>query len=130
VLTIAIGINDAVLGLVEPSEFGIMYRACLDIIRQRRPNRPVACISPIVCTMEKSETGVPVTALTARIRQVIRDVVERFDGPCAFHVNGLHLLSEESALIDDIHPAMAGHALMAERLAPRLASLLRGNHSC
>jgi len=130
ILTIAIGVNDAALGLVEPLEYGWMYRTCLDIARRRQPTNPIVCISPIVCTLEKSETGVPVAALTSQIGQVIRDVVERIEHPGVSYVDGLDLLDDETALVDHIHPGVAGHALMASRLAPRLTCLSQGGSLC
>jgi lysophospholipase L1-like esterase len=122
ILTIAAGVNDAALGMVEPAEFGLMYRTCLDIIRRRQPAKPIVCISPIVCTLQ-DEAGVPVAARTDQIRDVIRDVVTRIEYPDISYVDGLDLLAEEAGLVDDVHPGPAGHALMANRLALRLAQL-------
>jgi lysophospholipase L1-like esterase len=124
ILTIAIGVNDAALGLVQPAEFGRLYEICLEIICQRQPGKPVLCISPIVCTLEVTETGVPVAARTAQIRQVIGETVARADYPNVAYLDGLELLAEEAALVDQIHPGPAGQAQMADRLAPRLASLV------
>lgn len=124
VLTIAIGVNDAALGLVQPAEFGRMYENCLKIICQRQPGKPVLCISPIVCTLEVTETGVRVAARAAQIRQVIGEVVARCGYPNVAYLDGLELLPEEAALVDEVHPGPAGQAQMAGRLAPRLASLV------
>jgi lysophospholipase L1-like esterase len=122
ILTIAIGVNDAALGLVEPAEFGLMYQTCLDVIRRRQPSKQVVCISPILCTLQE-EAGVAVAARTDRIRDVIRDVVERIECPGIWYINGLDLLAEGDSLVDEIHPGPAGHALMAQRLAQRLAQI-------
>jgi lysophospholipase L1-like esterase len=130
VLTIAIGVNDAALGMVTAREFALMYTSCLNILTERRPTRPIVCVSPIVCTLEQSEAGVPVAARTRQIRQMIRDVVLSMDQPSVLYLDGLDLLSEEDALVDDIHPGVAGHALMAERLASRLAAIVRGAGLC
>ena len=121
ILTIAIGVNDAALGLVHPAEFGRMYNNCLEIICQRQPGKPVLCISPIVCTLETTETGVPVRARVAQIRQVIAEVVAQAGYPNVAYLDGLELLAEEAALADQIHPGPEGQAFMAGRLAPWLA---------
>jgi lysophospholipase L1-like esterase len=124
ILTIAIGVNSAALGLVTPEEFGLMYRACLDILYQRCPGKPIVCISPILCTRELTETGVAVEARVSAIRQVIHESVEMAKLTDVSYVDGLGLLDDGTLLVDGVHPSPAGHLHMADRLAPRLAGLV------
>jgi lysophospholipase L1-like esterase len=130
VLTIAIGVNDAALGVLTPREFALMYTSCMDILTDRRPTRPIVCLSPIVCTLEETETGVRVAARTRQFRQVVRDVVAHVDHPNVLYLDGLDMLSEADVLVDDIHPGVTGHALMAERLVSRLTVVGQGAGLC
>jgi len=125
ILTIAIGINSAALGLVEPDEFGQMYALCLKLICQRCPGKPVVCISPILCTRELTDVGVPVARRTEVIREVIAGVVTHNRRPTVHYVDGLELLDDERLLADHVHPGPQGHAEMAARLAPLLARLAK-----
>jgi lysophospholipase L1-like esterase len=126
ILTIAIGVNSAALGMVTPEEFGLMYRASLEILSQRCPGKPIVCISPILCTRELTDTGVQLAARVAAIRQVIREIVEMAGQPGVSYLDGLDLLDDGALLVDGVHPGPAGHLQMAGRLATKLAGMVEG----
>jgi lysophospholipase L1-like esterase len=122
ILSIAVGTNSAWLDYETPEEFGAQYRLCLELIRRRCPGKPIVCISPVVCTLDRTPTtGVPMADRLAAIREAIEDVACGRGDANIHYVNGLELLADGDALADGVHPGPEGHAEMAVQLVRRLA---------
>ena len=121
ILTIAIGINSALVGEATAAEFGEMYRVCLNILAERCPGRPIVCISPVLCTRANTESGDSIDQRTRDITDAIRRIVNDAGHPEIQFVDGRSLLDEAQGLSpDQLHPNPWGHRRIAERLSPIL----------
>lgn len=144
IVTVKAGINIVNMDSMRERVFVPALHGFLDTLRERKPDTPVAVISPIHCPSAETRPGptIPnaegrfvtvdgfeehrVGCLTlTRIRELIAEAVEtrRSAGDTALHyVDGLELFGPEDAgdLPDDLHPNPAGYVRMGERFAPVL----------
>lgn len=106
----------------------VVYAPFLAILRAKRPDIPVVCITPI---FNSSELYLPPPhSNSERMREVIRDAVtERRHN----HDRGLTLVEgrdllgpkQHEGLVDGVHPNDLGFQAMADGLKPVLKKLLR-----
>jgi len=101
----------------------------VETVRDGQPDTPILVISPIACRPQRdvpNDLGLSISG----IRDAVHDGVERVQqatGDTNLHLlDGRELLGPDDLdlLVDDVHPGDAGCAQMAERIMPRLASLL------
>ena len=108
------------------------YARMLDTIRAAHPDVPIICVTPIYSTKEPNEPDYKKRSedLRSIMRQAATDRRQAGDKQM-FVVEGLELFGEpDKALFrDSQHPNDAGNDLMAERLAPVLEKIVRGQGS-
>jgi lysophospholipase L1-like esterase len=105
--------------------FAAGLRAFLAIVREGHPHTPIVALSPILradAEGTRNRLGASLADLRAAFEAVIDE--RRAAGDTQLRlVRGLPLLPRER-LPDGIHPDDAGHALLAQALAPVLAAAL------
>jgi len=146
VVSLKVGINVINMDSMRERVFVPALHGFLDTIRERRPDVPIALVSPIYCPSAEHAPGptVPDGAgrfvtlpghdeiragcmTLARVRELIQAVaaLRREAGDARLHyVDGLTLFGAADAgdLPDDLHPNPAGYRRMGERFARRVFS--------
>jgi len=128
VLSIAIGPN-TYGGSKEPAaDFARRYERFLEIIRERHPEKPILCITPIW----RREDGPPAVpnlrgdtpqAYREAITQVVRARAQQ--DPHLALLDGLQLIGDERGLtVDLVHPDPHGMYRMAEGIAQALQKVV------
>jgi len=139
VITLKLGINLVGADAMRRRTFLPALHGFLDLIREARPDTPIAVITAIGCpnveetpgpiragsdgraTGTPRETRIADGTLTLRAtREAVAEVVAaRSDDPALHLVDGLELLSaaEGHLLPDNLHPGQEGYDLMADRFA-------------
>ena len=120
---------DFAVNLPSPEEVEKVYGPFLQILRDRRPEVPVICVTPIYLAGE-SWSGKAREKL-GRMRDVIRKAVaERVhQGDTAVRlIEGYSLLGPDVAdgFVDGVHPNDVGFIAMAEGLTPHVAEAVEG----
>ncbi len=101
-------------------------RAFLEIVRQGHPETPIVVASPVVrpdAELTPNRVGATLAALRAAIEDVVHARREAGDAHLQL-VPGQPLLGAEH-LPDGIHPGDEGHAILAERIGPVVATAAR-----
>lgn len=108
-------------------ELGKAYLPFIDTLRERHPDTPVLCVTPIYWAYES--INAPWKDRQEQMRMVIRDAVQQRVGTGDTNVRvveGYELLgpSKEDGLIDGLHPNTLGFYWMAQSLVPHIQSVL------
>lgn len=122
VITVLIGANDWQAG-VPPERCGANVNAFLANLRAVQPQVPVYVLTPLwVAASWQPRARV---ADLESYRQVLREVVYARHDPDLHLIEGPDLIAHDLALFDPVvvHPNDQGFAMMAERLAARVADL-------
>lgn len=129
VISLCLGINVQVMRTHNLRSLLPAVMGFVETVREGHPGTPILVVSPIACRPQRdvpNDLGLSVSG----IRDAVHDGVERVQratGDADLHlVDGRELLGpdELDLLVDDVHPGDAGCAVMAERIAPRIASLI------
>ena len=133
VLVIALGTNsfggaDSGGKAETASQYGDKYNAFLSTIREKAPNKPILCLTPILHRSDLKPTKNKNGEIPKDYREVITRVVrERQKSDSNLHlVDGLKLINDPLYLwvTDVVHPNDAGFQRMAEGVAVALKPLL------
>jgi len=99
------------------------YRTMLETVRERHPEVPFVCITPIFSTREVYRSDY--AALSRHTRDVVTEAADTVSGVTV--LDGLHLLGRGDAdglSKDGVHPSELGFARIAEGLAPVIHGLV------
>lgn len=129
VITACMGINVYGNGSFNARSFFPAVLGFLSTIRDKHPETPILAISPII-SPEREES---LNSAGMTLREIRADVAAAVDalrrhGDANLHLlNGLEVIgpAEESVLFDGLHPDAKGYELMASRIKPVVARLLR-----
>jgi len=128
VISLCLGINIYGQASFNRRTLAAAVSGAIHTIRERHPSTPILVISPIA-SPDRETTLNPAGMTLADVRAEVTEAVEVRQrlGDSALHlVDGLDVLTAEEApdlLHDGLHPSSKGYAIMADRLAPRLAAL-------
>lgn len=110
-----------------PTDRGLIaetMRVFLTALRVGLPSAPVLVVSPVV-RPDAETTPNDLGATLADLRAGIESAVTAFGDPRVSLLPGAHLL-DAADLVDGVHPGDAGHARLADAVAPWLAAALSG----
>lgn len=120
VITLELGVN--VLAEMNSDEFDRRVRHMLDRVTAARPDAAVVAIS-IFPLVHDYAADPPRGRQPDVMRKIVRDAAAAIRRPNLTFVDGVELLPTLEGLTADlVHPADAGHATIANRLAPILAA--------
>jgi lysophospholipase L1-like esterase len=128
-ITTCLGINVHGNGTFNARSFFPAVAGFLSTIRDRHPEAPILVITPII-SPEREESPNSAGLTLSEIRGEVAAAVEalRRHGDANLHLlNGLDVigLGEEAVLFDGLHPDAKGYELMASKIKPVVADLLR-----
>ncbi len=111
------GVNNATW-----QELAERYGPFLDTIREKHPETPIVCVSPVYSSTEAFSTD----PRLAKMREHIRALLEGYGDKGLIYVDGYELLGPPDAdgLADKTHVTDYGFRLMADRLELVVADIL------
>ena len=131
IISLCVGINSYNAAVFSERSYGPALQGFIKRIRSAHPEKPIAVITPVLSLPREDKINAVGWTL-AKYRNATAQVVAAMQaqGDGQLHViDGAALLTAQEAvdrMPDTLHPDTAGYALMAERLAPRLAAVLGG----
>lgn len=127
VISLCLGINIYGSATFNERSFAPQVAGFIEQVRQAHPGVPILVMTPIASPERETTTndaGMTLQQMRRDITQVVRTLQ---DGDGDVHlIDGLDVLAMDEAHLmpDGLHPDGEGYALMAQRLAPALGSLL------
>ncbi|WP_425865019.1 GDSL-type esterase/lipase family protein [Arthrobacter sp. TWP1-1] len=128
-ISLCVGINSYNAAVFSERSYGPALQGFITTIRRAHPGVPVVVISPVLSLPREQKVN-EVGWTLVDYRRATASVVAAMQakGDTALHlIDGSTVLTEQEALDrlpDTLHPDTAGYAIMAQRLAPRLAAAL------
>jgi len=125
-LSIAIGTNTFRGERESAADFGQTYDRLLTMVRERHPDEPILCITPIWRGQDadgwRNRFGDTIQAYRDAIRHVL---AERADDANLHLLDGLSLIGEDRGLVlDQVHPDDRGMAAIAEGIVEAWRAIL------
>jgi lysophospholipase L1-like esterase len=125
VATCELGIN--MRNSVPPDEFARRARRLVEVVTERRPGKPLVLISPFLTGDDLLTASSPAALTTRAYEASLGDLASVFAGHGVHLLSGRDLLPDVAGLTCDlVHPSSDGHAVIAERLAARLGTIVPG----
>lgn len=129
IISLCVGINSYNAAAFSERSYAVAVQGFLNTVRRAHPAVPIAVITPVL-SLPREDKPNAVGWTLADYRKATAQVVLALQsaGYRQLHlIDGAAVLSAQEAqdrLPDTLHPDTAGYAIMAERLAPQLATLL------
>lgn len=129
-ISLCVGINSYNAATFSERTYAGAIHGFVATIRRAHPHVPIAVITPVLSLPREDKPNAVGWSL-ANYRRATADVVAQLQrrGDARIHlIDGAAVFTAQEALErlpDTLHPDTAGYALMAARLAPQLAAILR-----
>lgn len=129
IISLCVGINSYNAAVFSERSYGPALQGFIKTVRAAHPDVPLVVITPVLSLpREEKVNEVGWTLADYRRATALTIAAMQEQGDNLLHViDGIAVLTALEALErmpDTLHPDTAGYALMAERLAPRLAAAL------
>lgn len=129
IISLCVGINSYNAAVFSERSYGPALQGFIKTVRAAHPDVPLVVITPVLSLPREEKVNEVGWTLADYRRATAQTIVAmRAQGDSKLHViDGAAVLTEQEALQrmpDTLHPDTAGYALMADRLAPKLAAIL------
>lgn len=128
-ISLCVGINSYNAAVFSGRSYGPALQGFIKTVRAAHPQTPIVVITPVLSLPRENKANDVGWTLVDYRHATASVVATMQQGDPRLHViDGAAVLTEQEArdrMPDTLHPDTAGYAIMAERLAPRLAALLQ-----